>query len=321
MPRYQRILIDVSNIYFRAFSTSQHLVADVEGRRMVTGGIFTSIKMIQRIERNYLASDGRIYFLFDSASSGEERRKDIDPDYKINRKKRDPQFFRGLDYLQLVLTHYQTGYRIVRKPSSEADDLVAPILESFGNAEYSILLVSNDMDWSRAITDSAHWMIRRDNQDVIFTKEKFYEEHGFYPGLNEICLYKAIRGDVGDNIPPGVKNIPETTLLNIVHQAKSVSNMFLYLTELEIPPQWKEAIKQNRGRIQLNLMLVDYQPISISTCREHTTITEFNKEMLTMFYKMLNFKPEGIDERLRKQEPPVREEDFFKNFDTYPRAE
>jgi 5'-3' exonuclease len=288
---------------------------------MVTGGIFTAIKMIQRIEREYLDSEGRIYFLFDNASSGEVRRKEIDPDYKINRKKRDPQFYRGLDYLQLVLMHYQTGYRVVRRPEFEADDLIAPILESFGDKQYSILLVSNDMDWSRAISDTAHWMVRKDNQDVMYTKDKFYEEYGFYPGLNEVCLYKSIRGDIADNIPPGVKNIPETIVLDIIHQAKSVSNMFLYLADLVIPPQWKEAIRQSRGRIQLNLMLVDYQPVSMADCRECTSITEFNKEMLSMFYRMLNFKLEDIDERLRKPDIPAKEEDFFKEFDVYLRAE
>jgi 5'-3' exonuclease len=321
MSRYHRILVDIAGIYFRAFSVPRHLAADVNGKRMVTGGIFTAIKMLQRIERDYLAEGGRIYFLFDNALSGEDRRKDIDPDYKINRKKRDPQFYRGLDYLQLVLMHYQTGYRIVRRPTSEADDLVAPILESFGDKQYSILLVSNDMDWSRAISDTVHWLVRKDNQDVIYTKGKFYEEYGFYPGLSEVCLYKAIRGDIADNIPPGVKNIPETVVLDIIHQVKNVSNMFLNLAGLNIPVQWKDAIRQNRGRIQLNLMLVDYQPVSMADCRECTLITEYNKEMLSKFYRMLNFKPEGIDERLRKPDIPAKEEDFFKDFDVYPRAD
>lgn len=313
--------MDIGNIYFRAFSVSQHLVANVEGKRMVTGGIFTSLKMIQRIEREYLDVAGRMYFLFDNASSGEDRRKDIDPEYKINRKKRDPQFYRGLDYLQLVLLHYQNGYRIVRRPSSEADDLVAPIMESFKDKNYSVLLVSNDMDWGRAINESTHWMAHKEHQDIIFTKEKFYETYGFNPGMGEVCLYKSIRGDASDNIPPGVKGIPETIVLSIVEQAKSVPNLFLYINEINIPMQWKDAIKQNRGRIQLNNMLIDYEPISMATCRENTTITEFNKEMLSMFYKMLNFKPDGIDDRLKNTEKALKEEDFFKEFESYPRAE
>jgi 5'-3' exonuclease len=287
---------------------------------MVTGGIFTFLKTIQRIEREYLDNKGRIYFFFDNASGEEDYRKEIDPDYKINRKKRDPQFYRGLDYLQLVLMHYQTGYRIVRRPASGANDLITPILESFRDKQYSILLVSNDMDWSRAISDTAHWMARKDNQDIIYTKDKFYEEYRFSPGLNEVCLYKSIRGDVTNNIPPGVKNIPETIILDIIRQVKCVSNMFLHLTGLSIPSQWKESIRKNQGRIQLNLMLVNYHLVSRADCRECTSITEFNKEMLSMFYRMLNFKPEGIDERLRKPDLPVKEEDFFKEFDVYPRA-
>ncbi|MDR1147611.1 MAG: hypothetical protein LBK66_03155 [Spirochaetaceae bacterium] len=321
MLKYHRILIDISNVYYRAFSTSPYLTAEVEGRRMATGGIFKSIKMIQRIERDYLDTGGRLYFLFDNALSGEYRRKEIDPDYKINRKKRESQFYRGLDYLQLVLMHYQTGYRVVRRPASEADDLIAPILESFGKKPYFILLVSNDMDWSRAIKDRVHWMAHKDGRDVIYNADTFCGEYGFRPGLDEVCLYKAIRGDASDNIPPGVKNIPETAVLDIIRQAKSVPNLFRYLADLNIPFQWKEAVRQSRGRILLNFRLVNYQPVSGAECRECTSVTEFNKDMLSMFYRILNFKPEGIDGRLRKPDLPPREEDFFKEFDVYPRAE
>jgi 5'-3' exonuclease len=291
---------------------SQHLTPDVDGKRMATGGIFTFIKMVQRIEREYLDKEGRIYFLFDNPSHKGEHRKEIDPDYKINQKKRNPQFYRGLDYLQLVLMHYQTGYRIVRKPLSESDDLITPIMESFEDKQYTVLLVSNNMNWSFMINDTTHWMIRKNNRDVIYNKDIFYEEYGFYPGLNEVCLYKAIRGDIDDNIPPGVKNIPEAIVLGIIHQVKSVSNMFLHLVDLDIPTQWKESIRQNRGRIQLNFMLVDHQPITRADYRECTSITEFNKEMLSMLYRMLNFNPECIDERLRKPDSFVKGEDFLR---------
>jgi 5'-3' exonuclease len=319
--RYARILIDVSELYFRAFSTSRCLPAEVEGKRIITGGICMSLKAIQRIEQKYLDTNGRIYFLFDNALGEEYRRKKIDPDYKINRKKHDPQFYRGLDYLQLALTHYQTGYRIVRRSAETLDDLIAPILESFSDKKYRVLLVSNDMGWSRAINDTVHWMVCKEARDAIYTKDIFYAEYGFYPGTREICLYKAIRGDSSNNIPPGVKNIPENVILDIIHQAESISSLFLHLTDLNIPSQWKEAVRQNRGRIQLNARLIDYQPISITEYRECAYITEFNKEILSLFYRICNFKPDSIDERLRQSEVPVKEEDFFKEFDVYPRAE
>jgi 5'-3' exonuclease len=256
---------------------------------MVTGGIFASLRMIQYIESNYLSEDGQIYFLFDNPSSGEIRRKDIDPDYKINRKKRDPQFYRGLDYLQLVFRNYKNGYRVIQRPETEADDLVFPILKSFEGHNHLILLVSNDMDWSRSIGDRVHWLVHSKDKYIVFDKDLFFNKYGFYPGYNEVCLYKAIRGDVSDNIVAGVKGIPEQVVLDIVHQVKSVQNMFLKLNDIQIDEQWKKAIRQNKGRIQINLMLIDYRPLSIADVREYTIISEFNKDMLFMYYRIFGF--------------------------------
>jgi 5'-3' exonuclease len=320
--RYSRILVDVAEAYFRAFFTSQHIVADVEGKRMVTGGIYTSLKMIQRIESNYLSENGRIYFLFDNPSSGEVRRKDIDPDYKINRKKRDPQFYRGLDYLQLALRNYKNGYRIIQKPDAEADDLAFPILKSFEGRDHFVLLVSNDMDWSGAIEDKVHWLVHSGGKDVIYDKHLFFNKYGFYPGYNEVCLYKALRGDASDNIAAGVKGIPEQVALEIVHQAKSVRNMFLKLGDIQIDEQWKKAVRQNRGRIQINLSLISRQPLSMSDVREYTVISEFNKNALLMYYRIFGFDVDQIDPRLNCEKgKPLRDEDFFNSFDSYPRAE
>jgi 5'-3' exonuclease len=287
---------------------------------MITGGIFTSLKMIQRIESNYLSENGRIYFLFDNPSSGEMRRKDIDPDYKTNRKKQDPQFYRGLDYLQLVLRNYKTGYRIIQKPETEADDLVFPILQSFEGHNHSVLLVSNDMDWSRAIEDKVHWLVHSTNKDIIYDRYLFFNKYGFYPGYNEVCLYKALRGDDSDNIIAGVKGIPEQVVLEIIHQVKSVQNMFLRLSDMRIDEQWKKTIQQNKGRIQINLMLIDYQPLSITDVREYTIISEFNKSMLLIYYRIFGFDINQIDPRLNKEDKPLKDEDFFTSFDSYPRA-
>jgi 5'-3' exonuclease len=289
---------------------------------MVTGGIYTSLKIIQRIEVNYLSENGRLYFLFDNPSSGEIRRKDIDPDYKINRKKQDPQFYRGLDYLQLVLRSYKTGYRVIQRPESEADDLVFPILKSFEGHNHFVLLVSNDMDWSRAIEDKIHWLVHSGEKDVVYDRDLFFNKYGFYPGHNEICLYKALRGDISDNITAGVKGIPEHTVLEIIHQAKNVQNMFLKLSDIQIDEQWKKAIQQNKGRIQINLMLIDYQSLSIADVKEYTIISEFNKNMLLMYYRIFGFEANQIDPRLNcKEDKPLRDEDFFNSFDSYPRAE
>jgi 5'-3' exonuclease len=289
---------------------------------MVTGGIYTSLRMIQRIESNYLSDNGRIYFLFDNPSSGEVRRKDIDPDYKINRKKQDPLFYRGLDYLQLVLRSYRDGYRVIQRPETEADDLVFPILKSFEGRNHFVLLVSNDMDWSKAIEDKVHWMVHSSDKNIVYDKYLFFNKYGFYPGHNEVCLYKALRGDTSDNIIAGVKGIPEKVVLEIIHQVKSVQNMFLKLNDIQIDEQWKRAIRQNKGRIKINIMLVDYQPLSMADVREHTIVSEFNKSILLMYYRIFGFDVDLIDSRLNcENDKPIQDDGFFNSFDSYSRAE
>jgi 5'-3' exonuclease len=276
--------------------------------------------MVQRIEANYLSENGRLYFLFDNSSSVELRRKDIDPDYKINRGKQDRQFYRGMDYLQLALRSYKNGYRVIQIPDSEADDLVFPVLKSFEGRGHNVLLVSNDMDWSRDIGDHVSWLVHSGDKDIIYGKDLFYNKFGFYPGYDEVCLYKALRGDNSDNIVPGVKGIPEQVVLTIIRQTGSARNMFLRLDGIEIENQWKQAIRKNRGRIQLNLSLVGRRPLSESDVREHTVISAFDKRTLLMYYRILGFDINQIDPRLNKEDVSFKDGDLFGSFDSYPRA-
>jgi putative DNA-directed DNA polymerase len=319
--KYTRILIDVANFYYRAFFSSENTVITVEGKQMATGGVLMFIKLLQHIEKEYLEEHGRIYFLFDNPSSAEIRRKDIDPDYKINRKRRNVQFYRGLDYLQLILSNYKDGYRIIQRPESEADDLVFPILKSFKDKNHSVLLVSNDMDWSRSMTANVHWLVHTKNKDIIYDSALFYERYGFTPGYEEVCLYKALKGDESDNIVPGVAAIPEKVVLSIINQVKSMQNMFIRLRDIQVEERWKSLILQNKGRIQINFRLVKAQDLTVRDVRAYTSITSFNKQGLLMYYRILQLDIAKIDPRLCNENiVSIADEGFFNSFDTYPRA-
>lgn len=319
--KYDRILIDVSNMYYRAFSVSQNLTAEVDGELMSTGGIYTVLKMFKRIREAYLAENGRIFYLFDNATSSDQRRKEIDPEYKANRAKQDPVFYRGLDYLYLVLQVLNDGDRLIRRPGSEADDLVYPVLKSFGDKGYNVLLISNDLDWSRSMSEKVHWMIRdhATKKDVIYTQETYKEKFGFVPSNDTVCLFKAIKGDDSDNIPVGVKNLKTETVLDIIRQAQSVENLYIHLAELDLSDKWKQAFEENKGRVLLNYQLVSFQELTVSETREFTEITAFNKKVLGMLYRTLKFNAEKLDSRFVPRVEEVKTEDFF-GAEKFPRA-
>jgi hypothetical protein len=79
---------------------------------------------------------------------------------------------------------------------------------------------------------------------------------------------------------------------------------------LQIDEQWKTAIRRNKGRIQINLMLVDRLPLTASDVRECTIITGFNKKILVIYYKIFGFDIIRIGPKLTEEDKPLQEEDF-----------
>ena len=153
---YSKLIIDTSNFYMRAYSVGQEMTNKMEdGSTLVTGGIYTFLRMVRSVESRFLdPKNGEVYFLFDNCHSGINRRKEIDPEYKSNRTKKDEGFYRSLDILQTILLNYKDNWFCVKKSGFEADDLVYPFIKEFLNER--ILLISNDLDWFRGVSDRVH---------------------------------------------------------------------------------------------------------------------------------------------------------------------
>jgi 5'-3' exonuclease len=293
---------------------------------MPTNGVFVSIKMIQKLVNTYLAENGILYFLFDNATSGEMWRKNLDPDYKINRRRQDPGFYRGLDFLQILLIHYENDWRIIQCPAYEADDLVAPVLSGIPAGD-RVGIVSNDLDWARAIGEHTVW-IRAGKKEGEYVydeidRETFKTIYGFPPSLRNICIYKSLRGDRIDNIGAGVERIPKKMVLSILSQVKTIDDLFDSLEDLDLPENLKHSIAENRERILLNYALVDYRPISVQACKDVTVVSRFNPRVLKMLYSTLKFDIEKIDMRLAKfykHSKPESSMDFKFEFSDYGRA-
>jgi 5'-3' exonuclease len=293
---------------------------------MPTNGVFVSVKMIQKLVNTYLAEKGILYFLFDNAFSGETWRKNLDPEYKINRRRQDPGFYRGLDFLQILLIHYENDWRVIQCPAYEADDLVAPVLAEISEGE-KVGIVSNDLDWARAVSGDVVWIRagKRDDEYVYdeIDREVFNGIYGFYPSLQNVCVYKSLLGDRIDNIGAGVERISKKTVVSILRQVKSIDDLFDNLEDLDIPKSVKQSILGNRERILLNYALVDYRPVSAQACRDVTVISRFNPRVLKMLYSTLKFDIEKIDMRLAKfykHSKPESSEDFKFEFSDYGRV-
>ena len=315
--KYDNILIDTSNFYMRAYAVNQDLTAELEdGTKVVTGGIFTAIKMINSVENKFLKSDGKIFFLFDNCYSGDNKRKEIDPDYKANRTKKDDVFYRSLDIFHTLLLNYKDNFYCVKREGFEADDLVDPLVKSFPSDE-EVLLISNDMDWFRSITQYCHVAKYEMRDYTIYRPVDFIEKFGFEPSVKNVVMYKSFRGDSSDNVPIGIPGIREKDLNHIINDYNSITDVISKISSNQyLTSTLKQKILDNASRLLLNEKLVSFQPLSQDEIKESIHHCKFNMKVLHSLYKALNFQISKIDPRVTcfssSEDKPVTNSSFFK---------
>lgn len=318
---YSKIIVDTSNFYMRAYSVGGNMTNRMDdGTMLITGGIYTFLKMMKSVESRFLSPDGQVYFLFDNSHSGIDRRKEIDPEYKSNRTKKDESFYRSMDLLQTLMLNYKDNWFCIKKKGFEADDLVYPLLQEFTND--SILLVSNDLDWFRGVSDRVH-VAKYEKEEgadktdyVVYDRDKFIQRMGFAPSAEAMVIYKAFRGDSSDNIPPGVPGIRSKDLNYIVSNFRDISSVIRNSDSLEgVSETFRARIKENKGRLLINEKLVSYQTVSYRELEDDIYKCEFHPKVLHSLYKSLGFNISKIDPRVQqfyiRDSAPITNKTFF----------
>lgn len=316
--KFQHILIDISNIFYKNMHTNSNLTVTLkDGTKIISGGIFGTIRSINKLERELGSNNCQIYLLFDNAVSGITKRKEIDPDYKSNREKKDHSFYKALDYLRFILMSYKDNYTIVYRPKFEADDLALPIVSHIDKNE-NILLVSEDMDWSRLLADNIYWFAKKRIWDI----DMFKEYYGFFPNSKSVILYKAIRGDGSDNVPKGIPHIGEKLVQQLINDFNSVDEMLNNLNDISyLSDKWKNKIRENKARLKLNSQLVDFITTENDNIDDFIFPCEFKPNTLRTLYHALGFSIASFDPRLLKIFPPKTDSNNFFNFQELKRSQ
>lgn len=318
--KFDVILVDMSNLYYRSFATSSYLTAKIkDGEEIITGGTFTSLRTIKKLLREFLNEKGKLYCVYDSPvkTITDNRliefsnfRKEIDPEYKSNREPKDMAFYEGLNVLKSIMLNYGEEVYSIEIEGIEADDLVPAILKIEDTGSKSILMVSGDLDWARDISDTISW---QNHQKDILTRDLFYKKYNFYP--EKLLLYKCFRGDGSDDIPKAVKGIRESILIQILAKYSSIKEVLREIPNEEfLSNLWKERILNNSSRLKLNEQLIQPIPISTSICESYIVKSKFFPSKLRMLYKSMGFKISNTDPRLLSVFPEEKAtaKNFFK---------
>ena len=293
---YKYVIVDTNLWYHRNYSTHKDLTYQVNKKTMITGGIYGFLISIMKWKKLF-GYDCHFYFLFDNPETKSNLRSQmIDPSYKMNRRKYSVSFYRGLDFLHFILLHHSDNYITVYGTGYESDDIAPYILNTLNiDKDNQAIMISEDMDWSRLISDNVHQYMK----GKVFDKKAFYKKYQFYPNKDSVTLYKVIRGDKVDDIPVGISRFPEKNLIRLIDDYKDIYDVLDNLLIIShLTKKWKQEFIKQESRLTLNHKLITFFPVNEDHIKEFIHICKYKPSTLKKLYKIIGFNLENIDKRL-----------------------
>jgi len=206
------VIIDALNMFLRSYVVSPHM--DKKG--IPVGGTIGFIKSLQKVIRDFSADE--VIVAWDGLD-GSRRKRSLNPEYKAGRKAvrfnrrsielSDDQEQINKGYQQLRLIEYLNSIPVMQLIAdyTEADDIIAHIVQSSRYGGYKKTIVSSDKDFFQLCNSETQ--IYRPTQRKIMTLESVIKEFSIHP--KNFALARAMAGDKSDNLP-GVRGVGLKTI-------------------------------------------------------------------------------------------------------------
>jgi len=192
-----------------------------------------------------------VFFTEDDKIDGNFRKLKY-PEYKSNRKLILRNFNISIikDYVQDVIfkeleVETKLGYKIVKVPNCESDDIIAILMKRFSNYRCRILF-SSDKDFLQLENVHQYDMWGKKVERVI----RNHEDMTMTP--DEFRLWKIIRGDISDNIKGVFPKYGDVKSYKLVKDKPTLKQML------------RES-QESANRYLLNKFLIDFKSIPQET--------------------------------------------------------
>lgn len=312
--KYEYFIVDGMNLFFKSYHTKKGNYTHPYA------GLINFISFLKWLENNLAYSNYKIHIVWDAKGESTEnksKRKMIDPDYKRNRSntKFTGEMENVYHRLKEILVFYSDKVTMYENCEFEGDDFVPEIIKDL-KKESNILLVSEDEDWARSISENIHWFAK----GHIYTSEKYFQKFGYYPTKNRIILYKSLKGDTSDNIKKPLNGrISKQDLSTILTEINNLNDLKENINSLDIKENLKDDIRSNFYRIKLNWQLIDFLPfddydmeISKIPCKKNNILRKEMYIKLGIDYSSLEPELKEIQKKLSGNSPDLFGEDIIR---------
>ena len=206
--RRELFLIDGNSLAYRAFFALPESIATSKG--MPTNAIFGFASMLVKILTEY--GPKATLVVWDAGMSGREVEFD---EYKAQRRARPDLLAEQWPHLQPLVEAF--GYRNVKVPGYEADDVIATLVRQAREKDVDVMVVTGDRDALQLVEPGVRVMAtsRGITETKIYDREAVIDRYGVVPALIPDLI--GFKGDTSDNIP-GVPGIGDKTAAQLLQE-------------------------------------------------------------------------------------------------------
>ena len=274
------IIIDSNALLHRAFHALPPLMnSSGQETGAVYGFLLTLFKAITDLKADYVVA------CFDTKMP--TFRHEMFVDYKAQRPATPTGIISQIPVAKEVLK--VLGIPVFAKEGVEADDLIATICAK--TADKEIFIVSGDLDNTQLVNENikVYTLGKGIKDTVIYDINKVRERFGVEP--SQMVDYKALTGDVSDNIP-GVEGIGKKTAAEIIQKYGSIKNLYdeLSTDTAVLKPKVKEALKANKQSALMSRDLAQMKSdVEIDFKVEDCKFGNFDRNKVEEIFRKLEF--------------------------------
>jgi DNA polymerase-1 len=274
------IIIDSNALLHRAFHALPPLMTKAgQETGAVYGFLLTLFKAITDLKADYIVA------CFDTKMPTFRHKMFVD--YKAQRAPTPTGIISQIPVAKEVLR--ALGIPVFAQEGVEADDLIATICAKVSDME--IYIVSGDLDNTQLVNENikVYTLGKGIKDTVIYDINKVRERFGVEPA--QMVDYKALTGDVSDNIP-GVLGIGKKTAAEIIQKYGNIKTLYeeLATDTAVLKPKVKDALRLNRESALMSRDLAQMKnDVNINFIIEDCKFGNFNQKQVEEIFLKLEF--------------------------------
>ena len=272
-PKFSMMLIDGHAMVYRAWHAIQQpitLSTTGEDVRAVFGFLNIFFKALEEWKPKYCA------IAFDM--KGPTFRHKIYEHYKANRPKMPVELRPQFNHVRNIIESFSIP--IFEKEGFEADDVLGSLCKYSDDNKIRTILLTGDTDELQLVSDSVQVMLSYSKQQKQLYDWRSVEQR--YSGVtpSNIPDFKALQGDVSDNIP-GVPGVGAKTASKLLVEYGTLENIFSNLDKIE-PKRIQQSLMTNKEQaLEAKLLATIVKNIPLDISLTNMELTSYDRKRVT----------------------------------------